>query len=97
MLYYSTNKQSPKVDFKEATIKGQAPDKGLYFPEHIPSLPAGFIENIDHVIQKKKLHFTAIHPFVGDTIPKQQLEKIVAETVFFDFPLVNIDNRHFFA
>ena len=46
MNYYSTNKLSPIVDFKEATIKGQAPDKGLYFPEYIPQLPKGFIENL---------------------------------------------------
>ncbi len=39
MLYYSLNKQAPNVDFKEATIQGQAPDKGLYFPEYIPRLP----------------------------------------------------------
>jgi len=38
MLYYSTNNTSPKVNFKEATINGQAPDKGLYFPESIPEL-----------------------------------------------------------
>ncbi len=46
MLYYSLNKQAPKVDFKEATINGQAPDKGLYFPEHIPLLPEDFINDI---------------------------------------------------
>ena len=33
MKYYSTNKNSAQVSFKEATIRGQAPDKGLYFPE----------------------------------------------------------------
>ena len=33
MNYYSLNKTAPKADFREATIKGQAPDKGLYFPE----------------------------------------------------------------
>ena len=42
MLYYSTNNNSPKVDFKEATIRGQAPDKGLYFPETIPLLDKKF-------------------------------------------------------
>ena len=31
MNYYSLNKQAPNVSFREATIKGQAPDKGLYF------------------------------------------------------------------
>ncbi len=29
MHYYSTNKKSPVVSFKEATIQGQAPDNGL--------------------------------------------------------------------
>ena len=38
MKYYSTNKQSALVDFKDAAIKGQAPDKGLYFPETIPQV-----------------------------------------------------------
>ncbi len=47
MRYYSTNKISATVDFKEATIQGQAPDKGLYFPESIPTFPAEFIRNIE--------------------------------------------------
>lgn len=89
MLYYSTNKKSPKATFKEATIKGQAPDKGLYFPETLPTLPKGFIENINSY-SKEEIALTAIQPFVGDTIPKNILEKIVLETVNFDFPLVQI-------
>src|SRR5438270_6578136 len=89
MLYYSTNKQSPTVDFKEATIKGQAPDKGLYFPERLPQLPAGFVEKIDSY-SKEEIAFTAIQPFVGDTIPADVLKRIVAETINFDFPLVKI-------
>ena len=47
MKYYSTNKQSPIVDFKEATIKGQAPDKGLYFPEVIPQVDKELINKIE--------------------------------------------------
>lgn len=94
MLYYSTNKQSPKADFKEATIKGQAPDKGLYFPESLPQLPAGFVENIREY-SKEEIAFTAIEPFVGDTIPKDVLKKIVAETINFDFPLVKIKDNIF--
>jgi threonine synthase len=92
MFYYSTNKQSPKADFREATIKGQAPDKGLYFPESLPQLPANFIRNIDS-LSKEEIAFTAIRPFVGETIPANVLSKIVAETVNFDFPLVPITNN----
>ena len=46
MKYYSTNRNSPVVDFKEATVKGQAPDKGLYFPERVPIFEKDFIKNI---------------------------------------------------
>ena len=38
MQFYSLNKQSPDVNFKDATINGQAPDKGLYFPHEIPQV-----------------------------------------------------------
>ena len=33
MKFYSLNKKAPAVSFKEAVIRGIAPDKGLYFPE----------------------------------------------------------------
>lgn len=36
ILFYSTNRKSPPVTFREALLKGQAPDKGLYMPESIP-------------------------------------------------------------
>ena len=58
MLYYSTNNNSPKVDFKEATIRGQAPDKGLYFPEAIPSLEKNFIADINQY-SKEEIAFTS--------------------------------------
>ena len=95
MNYYSLNGLSTKVDFEEATIKGLAPDKGLYFPEHIPELPGSFFENIDR-FSKEELALKVIQPYTGNTIPKQVLEKIIAETIPFDFPLVPI-NDHIFS
>jgi len=94
MLYYSTNRQSQKADFKEATIKGQAPDKGLYFPESLPKLQTKFIEHLNDY-SKEEIAFTAIQPFVGNTIPAAILKKIVAETINFDFPLVKIKDNVF--
>ena len=84
MLYHSTNHNSPIVNFKEATIKGQAPDKGLYFPESIPQLPENFITNIDK-LSKKEIAYTVIQPYIGDVIPKNELERIVEETINFEF------------
>ncbi len=90
MLYYSLNKKAPKVNFEDATIKGQAPDKGLYFPEQLPALEKGFIENIGS-FSKEEIGLKVITPYVGDTIPTDVLKQIVTETVDFNFPLVKIN------
>jgi threonine synthase len=92
MLYFSTNNHSPKADFKEATIRGQAPDNGLYFPEHIPDLPKEFLENIK-TYSKEDIAFHIIKPYVGDTIPEHELRRIISETINFDFPLVKVDDN----
>ena len=89
MKYYSLNKQSPVVDFKEATILGQAPDKGLYFPESIPQVSKGLIDNIEQY-SNEEIAFEIISPYIGAAIPKDVLKKIVCETVNFEIPLVKI-------
>ena len=38
MIYRSTNKLSPNVDFREAAVTGLAPDNGLFFPIEVPFL-----------------------------------------------------------
>ena len=92
MQYYSTSNPSVKADFKEATIKGQAPDKGLYFPEFVPQLPKEFISNIAGY-SKEEIAYAVIKPFTGDTIPDKELQKIVSETIPFDFPLVKLSEN----
>jgi len=89
MHYYSTNDRSLKASFKEATIQGQAPDKGLYFPSEIPELPKGFIDRIEK-LTKEEIGFTVIEPYVSGWIPSNELQKIVRETIAFDFPLVPV-------
>jgi len=94
MKYYSLNKRSPAVDFATATILGQAPDKGLYFPETIPQVSKEMIGNIEKYTNEA-IALEVIAPYIGDAIPKDVLEKIVAETVNFDIPLVKISEDIF--
>jgi threonine synthase len=89
MNYYSLNSPDKFVSFKEATIHGQAPDKGLYFPQTIPILPKQLLEQIG-TLTREEIAFQVIHPYVGDTLPEAQLRRIVRETIDFDFPLVNV-------
>ena len=89
MKYYSLNNNAPVVDFREATIKGQAPDKGLYFPELIPVVDPELITNINSY-SKEELAYRIMLPYIGNTITPETLYDIVSETIHFSFPLVAI-------
>lgn len=92
MNFYSLNKQAPSVSFKNAVINGIAPDKGLYFPESIEPLPKSFFEKIED-LSNYEIAFNAIHQFVSDEIPNDTLRKILANTLDFDFPVVDIEEN----
>ncbi|MEY2918229.1 MAG: threonine synthase, partial [Bacteroidota bacterium] len=94
MQFYSLNKQSPNVNFKDATINGQAPDKGLYFPETIPQVKKELIKNIEN-INDEAIAFEVIKPYVGNAIAEDDLYNIVTETVNFSIPLVKVTDDIF--
>ena len=90
MKYYSLNKQSPETGFREATVKGQAPDKGLYFPAQIPMADPAMIRNIENY-SNEEIAYRVIAPYVGDAIPESVLREIVDQTVNFPIPLVTVN------
>ena len=92
MNYYSLNKQAPNVSFKDAVIKGIAPDKGLYFPESITPLPDSFFENIEN-LSHHEIAFQAIRQFVSDDLPDTVLKDILKEVLDFEFPIVAIEKN----
>jgi threonine synthase len=92
MNYYSLNKKAPNATFKDAVIKGLAPDKGLYFPESITPLPKSFFDKIDDV-SYEEIAFEAIKQFVSPDIPEAILKTIISETLSFDFPIVEINKN----
>ena len=94
MKYYSLNKTSPAVDFKEATIRGLAPDKGLYFPESLPHIDKDFFSRINDIADEE-IAFKVIKPYVGNEIPEDELRRIVAETINFEIPLKKINETIF--
>jgi len=92
MNYYSLNHKAPHTTFKNAVIKGLAPDKGLYFPESITPLPKSFFENIEN-LSNSEIAYEAIKQFVLPDIPEVILKNIIEETLSFDFPIVPITNN----
>ena len=94
MKYYSLNKQSAAVGFKEATIMGQAPDKGLYFPESLPKLSETWINSIGDK-SNETIAFEVIQPYIGNEIPEDELRHIISETVNFPSPLTQVNEKIF--
>ncbi|KYP13170.1 threonine synthase [Flavihumibacter sp. CACIAM 22H1] len=94
MYYSSLQNQSPSVDFRTATIQGQAPDGGLYFPEQIPQLPKATIEQLPS-LSREEIAYQVIQPFVGDSIPESKLREIVTETINFPIPLKQVHDQYY--
>jgi len=92
MNYYSLNHKAPNTSFKDAVIKGLAPDRGLYFPEAITPLPQSFFDTIDN-LSYPEIAFEAIKQFVSPDIPENVLKTIVEETLSFDFPIVKLNDN----
>ncbi|WP_411768438.1 threonine synthase [Winogradskyella sp. A3E31] len=92
MDYYSLNKKAKSTSFKDAVIRGLAPDKGLYFPKKISPLPKSFFETIESK-SNTDIAFEAIRQFVHPEIPDNELKRIVEETLCFDFPVVELNQN----
>ena len=92
MNYYSTNHKALMATLEDAVIKGLAPDRGLYMPEEIKTLPASFFNHID-TLSFQEIAFEVATCFFGDDIEAADLKNIVCDTLSFDIPIVNIENN----
>ncbi|MBQ5936498.1 MAG: threonine synthase [Bacteroidaceae bacterium] len=90
MMYYSTNGKAPKADLQKAVTKGLAEDRGLYMPERIPQLPAEFFEGMGERSFVENASLVA-EAFFGEDVPKEELRRIVADTLSFDCPIVEVE------
>lgn len=92
MKYFSLNKLSDPVSFEQATVAGQAPDKGLYFPEYIPTHPYTSVAALAGMAPEE-IGFNVMKPFVEGSIPDVELKRIIGETLSFPIPLVKINEQ----
>lgn len=90
MIYYSTNGKAPLADLRKAVVKGLAEDRGLYMPERIPQLTAEFFEKIGERSYIENSSQVA-EAFLGEDVPKEELRRIVKETLSFDCPIKEVE------
>ncbi|HOK98023.1 MAG TPA: threonine synthase [Bacteroidales bacterium] len=90
--YYSTNLKSEKVSFREALIRGQAPDRGLYMPDQIPVLTPDQIESFAGK-SYPEIAEIILKLYVNDDISQDDLSRLVRDAYNFEIPLENVYDR----
>ncbi|MBN1416267.1 MAG: threonine synthase [Bacteroidales bacterium] len=92
--YYSTNLKAPGVSFKEALLKGLAPDGGLYMPERMPIID----ETEFKTFSGKAYHEIALamlKKFLGDEIPDDILLNMTRDAYNFEVPIEPVCERKY--
>lgn len=92
MQYYSTNGLAPKTSLQDAVVRGLAPDKGLYMPEVIPTIPKAFFNNISEM-SLQDIAYVVANTLFGQDIESETLKNIVNDTLNFDIPLKHVNGN----
>jgi threonine synthase len=92
--FYSTNLGSDNLGFREALLAGQAPDKGLYMPVMIPSVPFEEIRDFGHR-PYHEIAYNVIRRYLEGEIPEDHLDRLVRDAYDFDVPLEHACDRTF--
>ncbi len=94
MLFRSLTDPTIQRSFAHAVIEGLAPDKGLYFPEHLPALDEGLWLSEDD-LQPWELGAAMMAPFTAGDLNQYALRDILKEVLNFPLDLVEIQDNVF--
>jgi len=92
--FYSTNLKAPNVNVKDAILKGLADDKGLYMPDHIPTLSESEfaeLKNADY----PEIAFVILKKFLSEFVSDEELKRICDDAYNFPVPIEKIDSDTF--
>ncbi len=92
--YLSTNLKATPVSFREALLKGLAPDKGLYMPERIPEISYDEILAFSD-LPYYEIAYRVMKKFLHSEMPDDDFYAIVKDAYTFDVPLEHVcDNKY---
>jgi threonine synthase len=94
VLYFSTNRKSPVVPFREALLKGLAPDGGLYMPDFIPKFETEEIKNFS-AKSYPEIASVVLGKLIGNEMEYDQLSELCKDAYDFDVPLEKVNNRNY--
>ena len=94
ILFYSTNLEADKVTFREALLKGIAPDRGLYMPEEIPAIPREELDSFSDMAYPD-IAFHTTKRFLRNQIPEDDLLALVEDAYDYPVPLENVYEKKY--
>lgn len=94
ILYSSTNLKAPLSSFREALLKGLAPDGGLYMPVNLPVFSQDELEKLP-ALSYPELASGIIGRITGDEIGTGELREICNSIYTFGIPLEHVENRQY--
>lgn len=89
MKFISTLNPNHQVSLAEAVIKSLAPDGGLYLPAKLNPLPASFWQSLP-TLSFSEIGFQCAKNWLGDSLPEEDLQQIIEQSLNFDAPLREI-------
>ena len=92
--YYSTNHHTEPVSFRDALLKGLAPDRGLFIPSSIPSLTAEDLSSFKNM-NYGEMAFHVAHKFLHEEIEAEELKQITHSAYNFPVPLERVFDRSY--
>jgi len=91
ILFTSTNLSSPAVTFREALLKGIAPDGGLYLPSRIPVIGKAELTAFAR-FSYSVIATRVLSTFLSPEIPEEKLATITEDAYNFELPLEDTGN-----
>ncbi|MDM7934412.1 MAG: threonine synthase, partial [Methanothrix sp.] len=83
---FSTNGHPERVDFRQALLVGQAPDRGLYMPERMPALGGEKVLAFSRMTYPE-IAREVLAPYLGDLVPGSALLPMLQDAYSFEVPL----------
>lgn len=94
LIFYSTNLGGGDATLRDALLKGQAGDKGLFMPRTIPRLPRAEILGFKEK-SYAEVAFAVLKRYTENMIPDDELMKLCQECYDYPVPLEKVFDRNF--
>lgn len=94
LKYYSTNLQAEPVSFREALLKGLAPDRGLFMPEDIPQIATDELKSYSNM-DYDEIAYAVLRKFLHNEIPDDELQALVKDAYDFPVPLEQVYEKKY--